>query len=278
MVPADHDLVVSREGQAARGLNRQAGLLQLVGKFLLAIRRSNLPPRQLKSFIVSVAPAAFIIGMDPSAKIICISYSDELAKALSRDFRRIIESEWYRAVFPNVETTKMTENEFATSAGGGRYATSIGGTLTGRGGDFIIVDDPIKPDDTLSDKTRQAANEWYRSTLLSRLDHKARSVLILVMQRLHVNDLTGFVEEGGGFHKLALPAIAWQDEIIALRGNEVYHRQRGEPLNPERETLDTLGDIRDQIGSYNFAAQYQQRPETPDGELFKRKYLKIVAA
>src|SRR5213594_31041 len=78
----------------------------------------NLPPRHLKSFIVSVALPAFIIGQDPPAKIICISYSDELARALSRDFRRIIESEWYRRVFPGVETSKMTENEFSTHAGG----------------------------------------------------------------------------------------------------------------------------------------------------------------
>ena len=168
----------------------------------------NLPPRQLKSFIVSVALPAFILGMDPSAKIICISYSDDLAKALARDFKRIIESAWYRTVFPDVRPTKMTESEFVTDQGGTRYATSVGGTLTGRGGDFIIIDDPIKPEEALSDKARQSTNEWYKSTLLSRLDDKAKSVLILVMQRLHVNDLTGFVEASGGFHKLALPAIA----------------------------------------------------------------------
>src|SRR2546426_3267588 len=121
----------------------------------------TLPPRHLKSFIVSVALPAFIIGRDPEAKIICVSYSDELARALSREFRRIIESEWYRRVFPSVETSKMSENEFSTHAGGGRYATSVGGTLTGRGGDFIIIDDPIKPEDTLSDRARQATNEGY---------------------------------------------------------------------------------------------------------------------
>ena len=96
----------------------------------------NLPPRQLKSFIVSVALPAFILGVDPSAKIICISYSDDLAKALARDFKRIIESAWYRKVFPDVRPTKMTESEFATDQGGTRYATSVGGTLTGRGGRF----------------------------------------------------------------------------------------------------------------------------------------------
>ena len=236
----------------------------------------NLPPRHLKSFIVSVALPAFVIGLDPAAKIICVSYSDELARALSRDFRRIIESEWYERVFPHVETTKMTENEFTTSEGGGRLATSVGGTLTGRGGDFIIIDDPIKPEDILSEKSRISANDWYRSTLLSRLDDKAKSVLILVMQRLHVNDLTGFVEAGGGFHKLSFPAIAIRDEAISLGSRGIYRRYEGEALHPERENLATLQGIRDQIGAYNFTAQYQQRPETPDGGMIKRKYIKII--
>ena len=236
----------------------------------------NLPPRQLKSFIASVALPAFILGMDPTAKIICISYSDELAKTLSRDFKRIVDSDWYRRVFAHVQPTKMTESEFVTDVGGTRYATSVGGTLTGRGGDFIIIDDPIKPEEAHSDKARESTNEWYRSTLLSRLDDKKRSVLILVMQRLHVNDLTGFVEAGGGFHKLSLPAIALKDEHIAIAESETYSRREGEPLHETWEDAQTLARIRDQIGSYNFSSQYQQRPETPEGGMFKRKWFKLV--
>jgi predicted phage terminase large subunit-like protein len=236
----------------------------------------NLPPRQLKSFVASVVLPAFILGVDPTARIICISYSDELAKALSRDFKRLVESAWYRKVFANVKPTKSTENEFATDQGGSRFATSVGGTLTGRGGDFIIIDDPIKPEDALSDKTRQSTNEWFRSTLLSRLDDKQRSVLILVMQRLHVNDLTGFIEAGGGFHELSLSAIATQDEDIPLSLTESYLREEGEALHPERENVETLEAIRDQIGPLNFAAQYQQRPESPEGATFKREWLQLI--
>jgi predicted phage terminase large subunit-like protein len=236
----------------------------------------NLPPRQLKSFIVSIALPAFLLGLDPTAKIICVSYSDELAKALARDFKRIVESDWYRRVFAHVRPIKKTESEFATDLGGSRYATSVGGTLTGRGGDFIIIYDPIKPEDAFSDKARASINEWYRSTLLSRLDDKAKSVLILIMQRLHVNDLTGFVEASGGFHKLALPAIATRDELIPLSDHEAYPRLANEVLHEEREDLATLEAIRDQIGGYNFAAQYQQTPETPEGSLIKRKYIQVV--
>jgi len=237
----------------------------------------NLPPRQLKSFIVSVVLPAFILGIDPTAKIICISYSDELAKALSRDFNRLIQSKWYRKVFPDVKLSKSTEGEVVTVDGGSRYATSVGGTLTGRGGDFIIIDDPIKPEEAHSDKARQSTNEWFRSTLLSRLDDKARSVLILVMQRLHVNDLTAYVEGCGGFNKLALPAIAIKDEIIPISGLEAYQRRVGEALHAERENMATLEGIKDQVGPYNFAAQYQQHPECPEGNLIKRKYLQIIS-
>lgn len=238
----------------------------------------NLPPRQLKSFIISVALPAYILGIDTSAKIICISYSDELAKTLSRDFRRIIESDWYREVFPEVRTAKMAEGEFVTDAGGGRYATSVGGTLTGRGGDFIIIDDPIKPEEAQSDKARNSTNEWYRSTLLSRLDDKSKSVLILVMQRLHVNDLTGYAEASGGFHKLSFPAIAENDEIIPISKFEKHHRHAGEALHEKWEGLATLASLRDQVGPYNFAAQYQQHPEAPEGALFKLEWFNIVEA
>ena len=146
----------------------------------------------------------------------------------------------------------------------------------GAAADFIIIDDPIKPEEASSDKARESTNEWYRSTLVSRLDDKKRSVLILVMQRLHVNDLTGFVEADGSFSKLSLPAIALQDEHIAIGESEIYPRREGEPLHETWEDAGTLARIRDQIGSYHFSSQYQQRPETPEGGMFKRKWFKIV--
>lgn len=123
---------------------------------------------------------------------------------------------------------------------------------------------------------RKSNNEWLRSTLLSRLDDKARSVMILVMQRLHINDLTGFLEAGGGFSKLSLSAIAEGDEQVPIGANRFYERQAGEALHEEREGLATLKRIRDQIGAVNFAAQYQQRPEMPDGSMFSRKWFRLI--
>ncbi|SDH03041.1 terminase [Propionivibrio dicarboxylicus] len=236
----------------------------------------NLPPRQLKSFIISIALPAFVIGRDPTAKLICVSYSEDLAKSLARDFRRIVDSTWFQNVFPEVKRAKSTELEFVTDQGGFRLATSVGGTLTGRGGDIMIVDDPIKPQDALSDSLRNSANEWFRSTLLSRLDDKRYSILLIVMQRLHVNDLTGFVEAAGGFFKLSLPAIAERDETIDIRDGVAYKRLEGEALHEEREPIAILEGIRNQMGTANFAAQYQQHPEIPEGAMFKRAWFKFI--
>ncbi|NWF35891.1 hypothetical protein [Mariprofundus sp. KV] len=236
----------------------------------------NLPPRQMKSFMTSVVLPAFILGMDPSVKIICVSYSDELTKTLALDFRRIVESEWYQKLFSHVRITKMTEGKIVTDQGGFRYAVSVGGSITGIGGDFIIIDDPIKPGDAYSDKKRESANEWFRSTLLSRLDDKKKSILILVMQRLHVNDLTGFVEASNNYKKLSLPAIAIKYEEIQINDEEVYYRKDGEPLHAEWEDLETLEAIRDEVGTHHFMSQYQQTPEVPEGGMFKRKWLNII--
>ncbi len=235
----------------------------------------NMPPRHLKSFIASVALPAFILAHDPTAKIICISYSDDLSKKLALDFRRIVESKWYQMLFPNVASIKSTQNEFVTTGGGSRFATSVGGTLTGKGGDFIIIDDPIKPEETHSDTIRDSVNEWFKSTLLSRLEDKKRSVLILVMQRLHVNDLCGYLQDVD-FHQLSLPAIGIFDENIPTGENQYYMRKAGTALHEEREDLQTLENIKDMLGPFIFSAQYQQRPETPDGDLFKRSWIKTT--
>jgi hypothetical protein len=157
----------------------------------------NAPPRSLKSIIASVAFPAFLFGHDPSLRIICVSYSIDLAKKHSNDFRVIIESDWYKHLFPatRIGQYKNSEMEIEFTRRGYRLATSVGGTLTGRGGDIIIIDDPLKPEDAMSETRRSACNQWFNTTLLSRLDDKRRGAIVVVMQRLHVNDLTGFLLE-----------------------------------------------------------------------------------
>ena len=117
------------------------------------------PPRSLKSICSSVALVAWALGHDPARSFICVSYSQDLAGKLAGQFRQVVDSEWYKAVFPKVRLTKHAANECITSAGGGRVATSIGGTLTGCGADVIIIDDPLKAEDAASTTARAAVIE-----------------------------------------------------------------------------------------------------------------------
>src|SRR5690348_12679660 len=130
----------------------------------------------------SVAFPAFVHGLDPSQRIICVRYSGDLAKKHSNDFRAVLESAWYRSTFPTtrIGLFKNTETEIELTARGFRMATSVGGTLTGRGGDIIIIDDPLKPDDALSETKRTGANQWFTNTLLSRLDDKRTGAIVVV--------------------------------------------------------------------------------------------------
>jgi hypothetical protein len=145
--------------------------LELVRRGEIKRLMINMPPRSLKSITASVAWPAYILGLDPSRRIICVSYSGDLAKKFSNDFRALIDSPWYKALFPwtRIGRFKDSETETEFTARGSRLATSVGGTLTGRGGDIIIIDDPLKPDDALSEPKRNGANQWFTNTLLSRL-------------------------------------------------------------------------------------------------------------
>ena len=187
------------------------------------------------------------------------------------------KSPWYRSTFPNarIGPFKNSETEIELTARGFRLATSVGGTLTGRGGDIIVIDDPLKPDDALSETKRSAANQWFMNTLLSRLDDKRTGAIVIVMQRVHVDDLTGFLlAQSDEWDVLSLPAIAECDEAIPLWDDRMYLRKSGEALSPEREPLHVLDALKRQIGSDAFAAQYQQSPAPPGGAKVKRHWVK----
>ena len=104
-----------------------------------------------------------------------------------------METSWYRDLFPGARIgRKDSETEIELTARGFRLATSVGGTLTGRGAQLLVIDDPLKPEDALSEAKRGAANEWFRTTLMSRLDDKRTGAIVIVMQRVHLDDLTGY--------------------------------------------------------------------------------------
>ena len=237
----------------------------------------TVPPRSLKSICASVAFPAFVLGQDPTRRIICVSYSEGLARKHANDGRALMRSPLYRA-FPNtrIDAGKDTELEVATTKRGAfRLATSVGGTLTGRGGNLLIIDDPLKPQEAQSETARDNLRQWYTNTLLSRLDNKAEDAIVVVMQRLHVDDLVGHLLEHGGFDHLDLPAIAEVDEAIPL-GPGRHHGRRsvGDVLHPEREPLPVLDEIKRAMGSLEFSAQYQQRPIPLGGNLIKWAWFK----
>ena len=237
----------------------------------------NMPPRSLKSIMASVAFPAFVLGHDPTRRIICASYSGELAHKLSNDFRAVLSSSWYQAIFPGarIGPYKDSEIEIELTRRGFRLATSTGGTLTGRGGDLIIIDDPLKPIDALSDPKRNAANDWFLNTVVSRLDDKRTGAIIIVMQRVHMNDLTGFVlGQSDEWTVLSSPAIAEGFESIPLTMGQVHQRRPGEVLSPDREPMEVLERLRLQLGSDLFSAQYQQAPVPPGGAMIKRHWIR----
>jgi hypothetical protein len=247
--------------------------IQAIAHQLERIRRGeitrliiNMPPRHLKSLTVSVAFPAFLLGHEPWHRIFAVSYGGELSSKHALDFRSIVESPWYRRAFPTMRIARSLEDEVSTTVRGFRKSTSVYGTLTGLGGDIFILDDPQKAVDAQSDAQRDRLNQWVSNTLISRLDSKRSGVIILVQQRLHLHDLSGYLMEAGGWTSLSLPAIAESDEVIAI-GDRVFHsRAAGEALHPDLEPIESLERLRQQIGSDVFAAQYQQMPVPQAGQ------------
>ena len=239
----------------------------------------NVPPRGLKSHLASVAFPAFIQGHNPSIKTITASYGQELADELARSSRTIMESAWYRRVFPRAQLDPMRRavHDFHTTTHGCRRSTSVGGVLTGFGADLIIVDDPLKPEAALSDAERDKTNSWYRSTLVTRQNQQSVGAIILVQQRLHPNDLAGFVHELDDWMTISLPAIAITDEqhlVETPHGSYIHRRNEGEALHPDRESLADLVRLERALGTEFFAAQYLQQPTSPGGNMVKLEWFK----
>jgi predicted phage terminase large subunit-like protein len=238
----------------------------------------NLPPRHLKSLSASVAFPAWVLGHDPSKQILCVSYAQDLSEKLARETRKLMMDAGYKRAFKTrLSKDKQAAGEFETTAGGYRLATSVGGVLTGRGADLIIIDDPLKPEEALSDTVRARVNDWYDNTLYSRLNSKRDSSIILIMQRLHEDDLVGHVLGQEPWEVVSFPAIAEEDEwyeIETIVGRRKVGRRAGEVLQPEREPPHVLNVTRTTLGEYNFAGQYQQRPAPAGGGMIKAEWFR----
>ncbi len=243
----------------------------------------NVPPRSLKSHMTSISFVAWLMGHNPAAQIICASYAQDLADKLAADCQSLMTTQWYQELFQSTRlaTRRQPVHNFKTTEKGFRLATSVGGVLTGLGADFIIIDDPLKPDEARSETQRNAVNNWYDHTLVSRLNKQGTGCIILIMQRLHEDDLVGHVLAQRGWTVLKFPAIAEEGETYVVKtpyGPRTFSRQAGEALHPQRDSLEVLASMREILGEYNFAGQYQQAPAPLGGGMVKIAWFKKYTA
>lgn len=234
---------------------------------------------RIKKLIINIAPRygktelavkAFIsagLAMNPAAKFIHLSYSDDLAHDNSEEIRDIVKSDEYRALFPYVEIKDGSDSKkkWLTTSGGGVYATSTGGQITGFGAGAvdnstgfsgaIVIDDPIKPEDALSDAKREKANQRFETTIRNRVNSR-NTPIVIIMQRLHENDLCGYLtqKEPGEWTVISLPAILHEN------GEEVA-------LWPFKHRLEELRKMRE-IDPYVFETQYMQNPTPMEGLMY----------
>ena len=226
----------------------------------------NIPPRYGKTELAVKMFIAWSLAKRPSSKFIHLSYSDALALDNSSATKEYINSDAFQRVWNiNLKKDSQSQKKWYTTEGGGVYATASGGAITGFGagsGGAIIIDDPLKPDDALSDVRRGFINNRYNTTIRSRVN--SRDVpIIVIMQRLHEEDLSGYLLDGGSgenWHHLKLSAL--DDENV--------------PLWPEKHSFDELESIR-QADRYTFAGQYMQLPSPAEGGEWRKGWFQSIS-
>lgn len=230
----------------------------------------NVPPRHFKSYQSSVAFPAYLLGLDPGLRIIAASYGSDLSDPFGRQTRDILQSPLYQSLFPETKLRSKTPPvaDLVTTRNGYRFATSVGGVLTGKGADIAIIDDPMKAGDGASAAIRDSVGEWFKTSLMTRFDKPAESRVIVIMQRLHMDDLAGRLKAEGGWTVLDLPAITQTAFTADLGFGQEKHFLPGEILFPERITEEVLDQLRFDLGAAGFAAQMLQRPTPAGGHLF----------
>jgi predicted phage terminase large subunit-like protein len=231
----------------------------------------NIPPRYGKTELAVKNFIAYGLAINPQSKFIHISYSDDLALDNSSQSKEYVESDAFQKFWQmKLKKDAQGKKKWFNEDGGGVYATASGGAITGFGAGVadskifsgaIIIDDPLKPDDAISEVKRKSVNERYNSTIRSRVND-SNTPIIVIMQRLHEEDLSGFLLDGGSgeeWEHLCLPAL---DE-------------NNKPLYPEKHSFEELEQIR-QANRYNFAGQYMQLPAPEEGGEWKKEWFQII--
>lgn len=228
----------------------------------------NIPPRHSKTEMAVVSFIAWAMGLYPDSNFIHVSYGATLAENNSYNAKMLVEHEAYKELFPNIKLRKDSNarNKWMTEQGGVVHSMGTGGSITGRGAGLmrsgfagaVIIDDPIKPDEAQSDTIRPKVNNWFSSVLESRLNKKDTPIIV-IMQRLHEDDLSGFLLDGGSgeeWHHLKIPSI----------------NEKGEALWPFKHSLEDLKRMESK-SPYTFSGQHLQEPSPQGGGMFKEAWL-----
>jgi len=237
----------------------------------------NVPFRSTKSLLVTVMFPVWCWIKDPRLRFITASYSASLSIEHATRSRDIIFSEWFKERWGEVFVIKKDQNlkeRYENTHLGVRRATSVGGTVTGQGGDFLIVDDPVSPQNAASNTERENANEWYRTTFYSRLNNPKTGVRIIIMQRIHENDLSGFLldrETRLNYNHICIPAT----EDGNVKPKKLIQFYEDGYFWKERFGKEVLDDYKTALGTYGYAGQLMQTPTPIDSGMIKSSWFKI---
>lgn len=243
----------------------------------------NIPPRHTKSLSCNVFWPSWDWLSNPWRTFLFSSYKVGLSERDNKKANKLVSSRWYQDRFePRIDPSNNTNIRWGITGGGERLVTSVGGSSsTGEGGDIIVIDDPISADGARSPQQRQNVIDWWDETIKSRLNDPKTGAFVVIMQRLHEDDLTGHIlAHETGWDHLCLPARYEPDHPHMIRSSIGFkdpRTKRGEILNPKRFDKNALDAIAPE-GSYAEAGQLQQRPAPRDGGMFSRTWFRTVKA
>jgi predicted phage terminase large subunit-like protein len=247
--------------------------LELIRRGVIKRLAIAAPPRTLKSFMTSVAFPVFMLGHDPARQFVGISHGADLQTKFNNERRMIVTDPRYHELFPEMQILKNTETEFHTTQGGHCYARSAEGSLTGIGGDVLILDDYQKPLDVRSETKLASTNDLYYNTIASRINNQHTGAIVVVGQRLHPGDLIGsLLGSSEQWTSLILPAIAENEESVPIGPSRHHVRRVGDLLDPEQQSREWLESLKFR-DLETYAAQYQQAPIPPGGYIIKRSHV-----
>jgi predicted phage terminase large subunit-like protein len=232
-------------------------------------------PRTLKSFTVAIAWPCWLIGRNPSTSVMVGTYGETLSAEHVEARRTILTSDWYKELFPGTRLAERgnRDGKLCTTASGDIRAVSVGGPVTGRGADVIVLDDCMKADALTSEAVREDVKNWYSRTLSQRINDKRAGVILSIQQRICEDDLPALLLEKG-FVCLNLPARAEQDTEVEIAPGVSRTWKRGELLDPDRFPESVLEKERINLGAQDFSAQYLQNPVSPGGNLVQMDHFR----